>query len=658
MGKKNREQRRAESKSARKRENALLAAEQRLRALIDKLIDDLARGSELDEAVGAFLSVYDPGPAPAGLAQLVEQRSDRERVRAVGQAMLARDEKSVAALSFAAQVARLDDDLDGASDLLQRVIDLTDHPAPRTDFANVLMLRERIADALEVIEPVCVSYLNGADAQCARAELLRAARQRLDGDPAARCTCGSGLAYGECCAPRERAAIEGFCDPSGLYALRDELLEAWSSPVFERARERAMRDWFGEGVWEHADEPNIRWCFERGWVAVPIAAAPPPEGSFLGMLATDPKTPTTLARRAADWNECAHAGLWQVADPHAQPDVVLVDLVTGVHIHAAIPPEYLEDLPRWSVLLCILQPVDGVWRTGGSMFRLSPREGEMLAAEVYNTAADDVAGSRELRDTAPVFREMADACGGRAIDGDDPLPVEFVSVLRAVTMIQLPALRDHLEAMSAQPIPVANTDGESLVFLNVRIRVRDVGALERALEGHPDIEWRDGEMIWLGREHSPVEAATTRAELRRLGAIEQNDTLRYTRASLAVQGNELAGMVNSEARLERLVALLADAGAEPSILDRTRFDPAQDLPWPPAAREDRPVRMSPAAEDAWRDAWLDEHVPALGGLTPRQAAESEDHIEVLEALLREFEFRAESGGGPDAGPLRRALNME
>ena len=46
--------------------------------------------------------------------------------------------------------------------------------------------------------------------------------------------------------------------------------------------------------------------------------------------------------------------------------VWIVDLVTRRHIIAAIPPEQLEELPRWSVLAGAMAPVGGVWHSGAA----------------------------------------------------------------------------------------------------------------------------------------------------------------------------------------------------------------------------------------------------------------------------------------------------
>jgi hypothetical protein len=52
------------------------------------------------------------------------------------------------------------------------------------------------------------------------------------------------------------------------------------------------------------------------------------------------------------------------------------------------------------------------------------------------------------------------------------------------------------------------------------------------------------------------------------------------------------------------------------------------------------------------DEWLDVRVPALGHLTPREAAATPDGRTRLLALLDEFEWRAERGRIPEVERLR------
>ena len=66
-------------------------------------------------------------------------------------------------------------------------------------------------------------------------------------------------------------------------------------------------------------------------------------------------------------------------------------------------------------------------------------------------------------------------------------------------------------------------------------------------------------------------------------------------------------------------------------------------------------------EDRHWEAWMDQPVPALDGLTPRAAAATPLGRERLDALLRDFEYRNEErdpGERADFGRLRRALGLD
>jgi len=72
--------------------------------------------------------------------------------------------------------------------------------------------------------------------------------------------------------------------------------------------------------------------------------------------------------------------------------------------------------------------------------------------------------------------------------------------------------------------------------------------------------------------------------------------------------------------------------------------------------------LAPEAVRAWEQAWVDQPVPGLGGLTPRAAARRPEVRQDLEVLLREMEHgaarRARLGvAGIDLTALRQELDM-
>jgi hypothetical protein len=58
--------------------------------------------------------------------------------------------------------------------------------------------------------------------------------------------------------------------------------------------------------------------------------------------------------------------------------------------------------------------------------------------------------------------------------------------------------------------------------------------------------------------------------------------------------------------------------------------------------------------------WVDESIPALGGLTPRQAADEPTRREQLVALLHDFDATVPPPGGAtfDTTRLRRLLGLD
>ena len=123
------------------------------------------------------------------------------------------------------------------------------------------------------------------------------------------------------------------------------------------------------------------------------------------------------------------------------------------------------------------------------------------------------------------------------------------------------------------------------------------------------------------------------------------------RATLALDGDRLTVTTHSEARLDRVLSLLSDelAGATVVSEERRPLRPGE-MPEPPPllgrgpAGAGGPLGLSPEEERAvvvhiqeqMERRWLDEPVPALGHLTPRQAAADPTRREQLERLLASY----------------------
>ena len=133
---------------------------------------------------------------------------------------------------------------------------------------------------------------------------------------------------------------------------------------------------------------------------------------------------------------------------------------------------------------------------------------------------------------------------------------------------------------------------------------------------------------------------------------------------LDIEGAALTASVNSTRRATRLRKQLEKRLAGRVLLLRTVTESIESM----LAQ----ARSSPVAVDAegaelggevaaftdqhWED-WLEMRIPALGHLTPREAAETPAARERLTALLDHFEWQAEDGHPIPVARLRRALGL-
>ncbi|MEX2423322.1 MAG: SEC-C domain-containing protein [Acidimicrobiia bacterium] len=183
-------------------------------------------------------------------------------------------------------------------------------------------------------------------------------------------------------------------------------------------------------------------------------------------------------------------------------------------------------------------------------------------------------------------------------------------------------LAEWYGALHAPP-RMSNREGEPLVLCEARLCPTDGwNALEAALDEHYERDDTD-EDVW--REF-----------------VEIDEEERLIRAVLRRRDDELEVEVNSEERLARVADQLFDVA---EVVSET-IRPARTLKEVQAMQADSPPLPAPppvdpevVAElrDRYERRWLDEEIPALSGMTPRQAAADPTRRGDLIALLRSFE---------------------
>jgi len=194
-----------------------------------------------------------------------------------------------------------------------------------------------------------------------------------------------------------------------------------------------------------------------------------------------------------------------------------------------------------------------------------------------------------------------------------------------------------------------NTEGEPLRFVTIEYRVPDPRAAAAALRR----KLGDGEG---GRF---VETVARRGE-------------DWIRGSITLDGDRATIEANSSKRARRLERTLLRAAPGAALIRHEELGP-EDLQARARAGAGMAEQLDPAehpevgrALDEFvrrrEAAWVDEPIPALAGLTPRQALADDRARPELEALLDDFTWaNRRSGGGPgtmDPDRLRALLGME
>lgn len=612
--------------------------------------------------------------------------SSIERAREVAQTLRELAPESVCALTLAADVAlHLDRDDQLASSLVDRALTLTDEVDDRALLADYLVRLGRAADALAVVEELHLHDPEDEDLEATHAAALTLAWQRAAGDADDKdvrpkeCPCWSGRPWLECCQPAEAAAVERFEDRTDLTSLRfateryvasEQAIRAAVADDVRRCLEAASVA--GEPV---ADLDEVRRiAAEHAWLMGIEDRDPEPGQRFdpdstLALFARDPATPSRQAVMARRWLESCSYGLWQVRQPIAEPGVWLTELVTGVSRYAALPPELLARSSRWSVLLGGLVAVDGTWRPGAGMLLLRPGEADEAADLIQELTYKVVSSASGKPLRRPGGGNLGEPHGvfASVSEPSSPEVTRFISMVIGGGISQL--LAYLAEARNAQP-RLVNTDKHPTVLIMATVAVNDLAEVTTRLAKHPEFEVDGGTIKWWGRELDAMERETSLAELRAWLEEQGEDPSlveepegprRWLRGSISIGIDSLEVDVNSRERLELLLDLLADAGGAPEVVKKLVIDPAQDMALPYLGSV-LPGSGSDEANEAWRRHWPDQKLPALGGMTPRQAARSERRKPWLEAMLRELEHDADrlarhGRPAPDVDGLRAELNM-
>ncbi|MDI3258795.1 MAG: SEC-C domain-containing protein [Sinobacteraceae bacterium] len=232
---------------------------------------------------------------------------------------------------------------------------------------------------------------------------------------------------------------------------------------------------------------------------------------------------------------------------------------------------------------------------------------------------------------------------------------------------------DLAEALLHPQMPqLKTTDGEDLVLHKL---VFDIESAQAAFDALKDLDFQTSEAELLENAERAPDGRLVRVSLdwkkpgNALHAQWSNTILGH----IAIEGRRMTVEVNSNERAvafrrlveERLGARaryrMSEVQSADKLLTQATGTPALGKRGGAGADAPSPELQAVMQEYLARyyDEWLDQAIPALGGATPRQAVQTPDGREKVEALLRDFERRGPASGQDPAifRRLRQRLGL-
>ncbi len=472
------------------------------------------------------------------------------------------------------------------------------------------------------------------------------------------CPCGSGRKYKQCCLQAHDLVearwlawrqAEGVVVP----AVGDFALAEWGQSLFDEATAAFFVEWTptanvdGMEVWEQLFAPWFAFDFVPDPRRRPRSARPFWPSTVLAL---------EYARRQGDGlspveerflRAASEAPLSFAAVTGVEPglSIDLKDILTG-ESHRVLERSASAALePGHVVLARVVTDGDVTVMSGLGPYPLAPSD--------HNRVID--------------FREKFMKARG---------PVDRASVKSRSLEVVLFYRQLVEQALNPQPPELRNTDGDQFepttLEFQLRCGVREafdriasLSVVRSPDDMLDDATWSDaGELTEIGiewgkrgnRQHRDWDNTTLGQVMLTAGAIRVS-------VNSVKRAKKIRGLIEQRLRRDALY-LRQTIESMDALLDPSRRDEPDGLEAPEAS----PIRSTPEGrayvEEMNRrhwEGWLDGKVPALGNITPRQAAKTPLGRERLEALLAEFSWRQAASPNNlirvDIDWIRRELNL-
>jgi hypothetical protein len=296
---------------------------------------------------------------------------------------------------------------------------------------------------------------------------------------------------------------------------------------------------------------------------------------------------------------------------------------------------------------------------------------------------DEVELARRWLDTEPGLWEVGQVSAGNRVRLRNLMTGEVAEVTRRSPETPL----GRLDLLYARVGPDGSEGGDGRMLLGGTVKLHRAlrpqlqQLLERAPTGEQVLDWFreaaqpglpamvnfEGEPILLSIARFRVPDPAVAVERLRERLVEESegefletvevDGRPIHRGRVRLDGDVLEMETNSAERLRRLERLVGTAVQGVRLLSREQRTPEEamangHIPDPAPSPDLPPEEIAGVLEAVMaehEERWVDERLPALGGLTPRQAVADRARRPALEALLDDFDWIEAQAGPHDRG---------
>ena len=334
--------------------------------------------------------------------------------------------------------------------------------------------------------------------------------------------------------------------------------------------------------------------------------------------------------------------LYEVSDVRSGKSLLAHDLFRGGEAVRVSEGTATRSLKQWDRIAARLVEDRGKVVFGGGLLPFDCDLAETLLTSLRR------AGKRAAKEGAEILPELDSSIG----PADLNQAFSDTEVLRhAAPLISTIWLSDSLEKVLNPRIPeISNSDGDEIVFMSLHYRLRPgvtAPRVRKALDRLPNLQ-AESANYW--NWSAPADTSSKHLQTKGRSGLAFMSTLddgSLALGSLELKGKRLLLTVNSENRAERARAMLAPSLEglvdEPLVerqeLAQVMADPAADTT--AAVSSDIPPgeqrRIVHESLDRYYREQLDEPIPALGDLSPRQALKSAEGREKVVAWVKRLE---------------------